>query len=440
MHSIVNINVFKKKGKIIMENKIIRRAPLGNPRRFWRQNRFVLSTFSLRSDDVRKAINTLVEAGFNLAEFGWCSHKQAEEGLRLAEEAGLDVLFQDFTVFGGMQENYLKRRIGPEVAAQMADKLRRYKHCIGTYNWDEPYVKNQLTEARRQIDLFRRELPERLPFTVAIPSYNRLYTWENDKFAGYLERYVTALDPEVLSLDYYPIGLHDYTPEKQLDDSYMWCDLGLMRKLCAKYSLPLWFYYQGVDLYDSKVFNYTQTRMMMYAACLYGAKGLQQYTALDAVFLADGSKGPYFEEQKQLNREFCYLGPTLMALNSQYVFHSDDLLPGDPHHAGLYDDIAESAFLAAPLPKRVSAGELTDAEGNVYLLVLNRDYDRDIRISLPLKKTARVYRVDRTDGYQYMTDDRTDVLNLELTKGDAVLLRLQDANDAPFTLEYRLEK
>ena len=424
-----------------MEHKILSRYPLGNPRRVWRQDKFILSTFSLRAGDPRQAVRLLKEAGFNLVELGWAPHEEAEAALRAAEELDIDLLYQDFSAFGGMQENHMERGVPAAVMKQLGDHLRPWRRCIGTYVWDEPYGEDQLREARRQADLIRHELPERLHFTVAIPSYNLKYTWQNGQFPDYLEQYVRIIDPPVLSLDYYPIGMPGvYTDEKQLDDSLLWCDLGLMRKLGRQYDLPIWFYYQAVDLHKYGTFHAAMVRCMMYAACLYGAKGLQQYTSAGSVLGENGGKGPLFEAQKQLHREFAALGGTLMALESEFVFHSTDLLPGCPYMEGLADDITGSELFAAPLPSRTSVAELHDAYGDRYVMVLNRDYEKPARLSLPLKDFYRLYAVDRETGEQHMTENAADVLRCFLAPGDAVLLRVQRSAEEPFTLEYRLEK
>lgn len=422
-----------------MEHRILNRYPLGNPRRVWRQDNFILSTFRAHTEALREGLENCVECGFNLLEMGWASHETAEEALRLCEELQVDILFQDFSRFGGMQEWHHNHGPWNGVKA-VADHIRPYRRCYGYYIWDEPYKEDQLANARRLVDLFQKEDPLRLPFTVAIPSYNDIYTWENGQFADYLERYVTVIDPPVLSLDYYPIGLPGYTDEHQLDDSLVWCDLGLMRLLGRKYQMPLWFYYLGNNLHNYSHFDFPMVREQMYAAALYGCKALQHFTVVDTVITDDGKRGRFFEQQQQIHREFKKLGNTLMALENRFVFHSDDLLPNAPFFAGLADDIAESAVFAAPLPTRVSAGELCDAYGNVYVMILNRDFTVPKAVSLPLKKTLRLYEVSRETGHQHLLCDATDRIDLTLAEGDAILLRVQDAKEDPFTVEYRLEK
>ena len=289
-------------------------------------------------------------------------------------------------------------------------------------------------------DECEREAPDLLPFTVAIPSYNPDDIWETDTFSAYLERYVTTIDPPILSLDYYPVGLPGYTLERQLDDSKMWLDLGCMKALGEKYGLPLWFYYQGVDLHKAGYFTFPMIRSMMYAATLYGCKALQHFSAVGSIIDQDGNKEWSFEDQKVIHEEFRNLGGTLMALTSKRVIHDQTLDTGFAAYAEMHGTEADSAYLANKLPKRASVAEFEDDYGNGYIMILNRDYEIAQSFSLPLNGDYRLYEVSKTDGCQYVIADSTDKIEITLDKGDAVLYRIQNTSEEAFTAEYRLIK
>ena len=187
-------------------------------------------------------------------------------------------------------------------------------------------------------------------------------------------------------------------------------------------------------------FEFPMVRMMMYAAVLYGAKALQQFTCVGSVIDEKGQKSIFFDETKAIHAEFRKLGNTLMALDSKYVFHSDDLLPTSPYMTGLADDITDSEVICGPLQDRVSVGELEDKYGNTYLVILNRDFTVDKTVELAMKKTSRIYEVSRETGRQSVLEDSTDKLTVTLAAGDAVLVRVQDAAEEAYTVEYRLEK
>jgi hypothetical protein len=418
-----------------MEHKIYARYPLGNPKRKWKQKSFLLSQFSAKAQDMRKALQTCKDAGFNLCEIAWASHEQAEEAARLCDEIGVDVLFQDMSRYGGMQEN---RKCEVSDLAAVIEEKRDVRHIVGYYIWDEPYHDDEITEARRLTDLCEEIAPHLMPFSVAIPSYNPTYTWQNRRYEEYLEKYASTIEPPMLSLDYYPIGMAEVTEELQCDKSLMWCDLGLLRKLGKKYDMPIWFYYQGQNLNKAERFTFPMIRCMMYAGVLYGAKGLQHYTATGSVITKEGEKDIFFEPQKQIHREFESLGNTLMALDCKRVIHDESVCPESVDFAALHETIKDSAYFSSPLPKRISVSEFEDAYGNGYVLIFNRDYETEQAVTLPLKEAFRIYETSKKDGSQHVIENEASIFSLTLAPGDARLFRFQSSKDAPFSIEYRL--
>ncbi len=434
-----------------MIHKTLLRYPIGNKRFIWKQEQFVLSSFGCDAGNMREAVKNLTEAGFNMLELGWSPHECSWQAVELCEEYGVDLIFQDLSIMGGMQHRFLDREVKVTQAAvdELVEKTKDKKHTVGFYVWDEPWYDYQFDEARRQCDMLEKAKPDALLFTVALPSYNSDFQWENGLYPEYFDKYITRMEPPILSLDYYPIGNYPmeteqfkYSPEHQLDTDYMWCDLALIRKKSIETGIPFWFYYQGCDLYKTGQLTFEMIRMMMYSAVMYGAKGLQHYRANeDAVIMhSDGSKGPYFKEQKAIHKELSALGNTLMALEPKLVYHSSDLLPGKSFAESLHDKYSDSAIVASPLPSRCSVGELEDAYGNRYMLVLNRDYTTEKEIRLPLKGEFRVYEVSKADGTQRVICDMTGELNLTLSAGDACLIRIQKSSEKAFTLEYKLSK
>ena len=441
------------------------RYQIGNKRFIWKQKDFILSTFSCcpqfdKADgDVKKvaekSVKHLKEAGFNMLELGWVGHNGAWAAVEACEKYEIDLIFQDTTIMGGMQDHFLENKVSLEVVKELVARLKHKRHVVGYYVWDEPHSDEQFKEARRQMDMLQQEDPEALLFTVAIPSCNCAgkdregYRWENNLYASYVERFIKKMDPPVLSFDYYPIGDyfsvwpgHIFTKEKQLDDTFMWVDLALHRKLALENGLPLWFYYQGIPLFEcTDYFIFPMVRCMMYGAILYGAKGLQHYAAGESTNMllkANGEKNIFFEDQKQIHAEISALGNTLMALESKRVYHSEEILSNCEYIKTLVNEVAESDILACELPYRTSVGELEDAYGNQYMIILNRDYEMPLRTILSLKDEFRIYEVSREDGSQRIIHDRVDSLAVDLNAGDAILLRVQKVDEEPYTIEYNL--
>ena len=458
-----------------MENKILKRYPIGNKRFAWKQKDYVLSTFAgfpqnnTHEGEVEVVADRFAkvhkEAGFNLLECGWVPHEGAWAMVDACEKNEINLLFQDMSLIGGMSHNYVDRHCTREEIKYVVDKLKDKKYTIGYYVWDEPQSEKQLAEARYQMDILQELDPEALHFTVAVPDYNanadRIKnpdgslmlgdTWENGKYVPYLERFAEKMDPPVMSFDYYPVGDyfnvwpgHKYSYENQLDDSFMLLSMAANRKVAKDHDLPFWFYYQGCSLYkctNREDFIFPMVRCFMYAGVLYGAKGLQNYstgTKSTRFINSDGTKGDFFEEQKQIHFEIANLGNTLMALTSKLIIHSDDLLPGCEFTKPYFNKVEESSIFAGTLPKRCSIGELEDEYGNKYAVILNRDYEKEVTFDLDLKDNFRVYEVSKEDGKQRVICDNVNKISVKLSGGDAVLYRFQKASEEAYTIEYEL--
>ena len=447
-----------------MKQIILNRYPIGNPRRKWTQDHFILSQFKAHGNNMRKHVKACADVGFDTVELGWASDEQADAAVQLCEQFGLGLIYQNMSRFGGawdrdpiggnhgpyysnMYQSMVRRGSWKEssfkgetdIRKVIAEK-RKWNSVVGYYVWDEPFFEEQFKICRKLTDDCENEDASALPFTVANPSYNPYFHWDDNAFPAYVERFADIIDPPVLSFDYYPIGTPEQNEEAQLDNSPMWCDLAAVKRIANSRKMPFWFYYQGVNLHKVPLFTFPMIRLSMYAGAMHGAKALQHYCATDAIVDDDGNRLPFFEPQKQINTEFKALGDTLMALECKHVFHDDACLPDFEPMKQYAEPLSDSTFLQGKLPYRTSVGEFGDSYGNRYMMVLNRDYLSDKTVTLKLNKCYRIYEVCRNDDLQYVKNDCTNMLSLHLEAGDATLLRLQPAEEEAFTVEYRLVK
>ncbi|MBQ3079513.1 MAG: hypothetical protein IJC48_05875 [Clostridia bacterium] len=431
-----------------MEKRILERFPIGNPRRVWRQKDFTLSTFSpgdvfFNFDDgnaaekMKKAVKTCYDAGFTMIELGWATPVQSEAALEAAEELGFDVIYQNLKRYGGMSTRIFCEQSDLE---GVMEETKKYRCIKGYYIWDEPMHKEQMLETRRLYDIMERKRPELLPFTVANPSYNNQYTWENGLYKKHITDFAEIIDPVVMSFDYYPIGMKEHNASVQLDESRLWLDLALSKRTADRHAMPFWYYYQGQDLHKTNSLTFPMVRLFMNAGVLYGVKGLSHYTAWEAVVDTDGGRGDFFEEQRRIHEEFKRLGNTLMALTLKRVIHDETLLKNCPYMDEFRVSIDESEHISGALPARISESEHIDDYGNEYIMILNRDYAEDQEIALVLKNEKRVYEVSKEDGRQRVIYERTGELRFTLRPGELKILRLQHPDDSPFEIEYRLKE
>ena len=429
-----------------METRIIYRHPLGNPRRKYRQDNLVISTFKAATGNPRLGLEHCKEMGFNMVEFGWVPPAEARKYIIACEEVEIDGLFQNWDAFGGMSENHGRKEVDMDALLPYLEYTRKFRHFAGHYVWDEPLTRETMEVARQQTDLLESLDPTRLIYDVALPgdnSYGR--NWDHDAYEQYLTEYLDIVDPAFASLDNYPFKPWFPKPADQLDSVYFCMDLALLRRLAKERNIPMWFYFQSIDnpwkhLYHS--LTPEMLRVQQYQALLHGAKGLQNYNVEPgAIRTEDGTKGPLFYATKELNYCCRQLGKTLMALESVAVFHSAELLKGNKHFDKLRQSLSESKILAEQeLPVRCSVGEFVDSEGNRYLMIQNRDYEITQQLDFVLQKEFRVYEVSKSDGKQRIRNEKVSKLGMLMKPGDAVLLRFQDAAEEAYLIDYALQK
>ena len=365
--------------------------------------------------------------------------------VRAAEMYGGKVLFQDLLRFGGMGANPPHCNTNDYEGA-MRDTAK-WKSVAGYIVYDEPILDADLDSTRHMIDYCEQHYPDKLPYTVANPNGHRLCHWKDNAYAPYVKKFIEVIDPVQMDFDAYPIGASaQYSNVEQLDNSSFWAGLEVVRRAAAEKEIPFWFYYQGQHFPWHKgqyVFTPAMERAMAFAGVLHGVKALSCYIEFDGyVDPKTGGHGKFFDAQKRLNDDLHNLGHTLMALCCQRVIHDEGLAPDHPAMEGYRTALVESALLDAekPLPRRISISEHTDAYGNQYLMVLNRDYENEAHISLSLKEPCHAYEVSKVDGEQHFQYENTTHLPLTLAPGDLALYRLQPATEEPYTLEYYLDK
>lgn len=436
-----------------MEHRLLARKPLGNPNRVWKQNTFLLSVSSpapmgIKPKDAytlrkaRRGVQTTLDAGFNLIGCLWADPELAMEIVCTAEALGGNVQFQDLLRYGGMGHRNVFCQTN-DYAGALRD-IEKWQCVKSFFLWDEPLLEEDLQKTREMLDYCEKVRPDLLPYTVANPDYNTLFKEDLPAYRAYIKRYLEVIDPAQMSFDYYPIGRSCYDPALQLDNSTMWSNLEFCRREAQERGIPFWFWYQGHRYHFHKVyytFSFPMARCMAYAGVLHGCKGLENYIEFDGyIDPATGGEGAFFAEQKALNRELQRLGNTLMALECERVIHDASLLPEDPSMEGYRASMEESTLLEGELLPRISVSEHHDAHGNKYLMVLNRDFEKDAHISLALKQPSHVYEVRKTDGEQELQYIDANSLPLRLAAGELRLYRIQPAAEEPFTVEYYLDK
>lgn len=436
-------------------------SPIGNPNRSYRQKEFIFSTFNISGNSgkemepamVDKAIQKLKKLGLNQIETAWAAHDTSLYALEVCEREGIDVIWQDTSLFGGFQGRIHRTTTEDEIKT-LVEQTKHYKHLKGYYIWDEPWKEVDIAATAEQTDWFDKYAPGKHAFSVMVPNYNPDYTWQNGTYPWFVGHFLDAVQPPVAALDYYPFGegnVKDYDGE-QLDNSSVWKDLGVVRREAQKRNMPLWFYFETLRTAQFPTYHFSMTRLQVNYALLYGVKCLQCYGIAGSLVSPDKlqevrrilefdyEEGCFYDDMRAMIGITLNLGKTLIALNSDHIYHSAEVLSEDDYfNTNFRESISgDNIFDLDGLPFRCTIGRLSDTYGNQYAAILNRDYIRAKTFSLPLKENFRLYEVSKADGKHYCVNNRTNHINITLEAGDMVIYRVQNCEDEVFDIEYEV--
>lgn len=251
----------------------------------------------------------------------------------------------------------------------------------------------------------------------------------NDKDLG-AEEYVRSWvdkEPDVLSFDVYP-----FLADGSLADKYFVIQ-ELFRRESLRGDVDLWSVIQSVGINGMiRKPNEDEIRYQIYTNLAYGVKGLTYFTYNtppgagfetfhDGLINRDGSRNDSYTWVKNLNAEVLKLGPTLLGLKSDAVYHTGTLPKGTKE--------LPANFFWQPTdrsqPMVVSA--FTNESGRKYVMVVNRDTEqsRTVSFSLPSKPDS-VNEVSKSTGDEVNTNynSTTGVLSSSFAAGEGRLYAL----------------
>ena len=441
-------------------NKIYKFHPIGNKKRSYRQSKFIFSTFNLTGNSrvemepamVDKAVQKMKKLGLNLIETAHSAMNTAMYALEVCEREGIDVVWQNYYLFGGFHDMF-RRPTTEEEVRDIVEKTKHYKHLKGYYIWDEPWEEADIHACAEQTDWFDKYAPGKHAFSVMNPHFDsRYHNWKNGRYPWYVGHFLDTVQPPVASFDYYPFGTENITEHDgdQLDRSQLWKDIGVVRRAALERDLPLWYYFGTLRTDPFPTYHFSMTRLQVNYALMYGAKGLQSYGLAGSlvspdkleekrrVLENDYEEGCFFDDMRSLIGNTLNLGKTFIALHSEHVYHGKEVLPDDDYfNEHFREDIRNDDLTdLEELPFRCSIGRLSDDWGNQYMTILNRDYLRTQVFTIPLNGTKRIFEVSKADGKHYCVNTSTDCLHVTLEPGDMAFYRVQDAEEEAFEVEY----
>lgn len=269
--------------------------------------------------------------------------------------------------------------------AALVRKVGKHPAVYGYHLKDEPN-KQEYAELGRAAARVRELAPDKWPYINLLPGTG------ND-YEIYVEEYIRACKPPILSFDNYSLAAQTGP------GAGFWTNIAQIREASLRHNIPFhsivltsahWMFHESKP---------EDIRLQCYGSLVYGAKGLAFYKfmseelpILGACDLGNFRMGPLdqfrektvtWEYLRNTNRQILNLAPTLLKLRSDDVYHIANTLP-ERNHAP-----TSTTLLKALPPGEYVIGDFTHEDGSRYAMIVNRslslscainpEYNRKIR-------------------------------------------------------------
>lgn len=325
------------------------------------------------------------QAGLNVS--GFCSVND----LTLVAAAGLTCLVTDPRANGYHWTKMPGEREIRKNLASLAREINDDPTVLGLFLYDEPTVR-QMPGLGKVVRLLSKTMPDEPSYINLLPSDATLGDMGVTSYDDYLKRFIHEVHPPFLSFD-------NYSVEQGVLLDRFFENLEAIRQWGLETKTPFW-----VTVLSDAHFNFmapsdATLHLQVYSALAYGARGIEYFPYFapaygnfrDAAVDAFGHRTRTWAMLRRVNEEVENLVPVLITLHSTGVYFSAPVPKGSkPLSASpLVASINATVLHAKPEPASFLIGEFKNAEGQTYLLLVNRDLKASMHFSIELRKPYR---------------------------------------------------
>ncbi|MEN6308009.1 MAG: beta-galactosidase [Anaerohalosphaeraceae bacterium] len=242
--------------------------------------------------------------------------------------------------------------------------------CWGINLHDEPSAKD-FARLRTTVDKLRQTSPGKLAYINLFPNYAGNAQLGADNYDQHVSRFVNEVEPDVLSMDHYPMMAPGADGRKGYCDN-----LEVMRKYSLQKNIPFWNFFNTMPFGPHYDPTEAQLRWQIYTSLAYGAKGVLyfcyytpaggEFPKGGAIIARDDRKTRHYYEAQRINRAIKNLGPTLMKLTSTKVYR---IQPKDDTAA-----VLKKAPIRLLTAGEYLVGEFVHEDGRKAVLLNNYDF------------------------------------------------------------------
>lgn len=266
-----------------------------------------------------------------------------------------------------------------------------------------------------------------------LPTYATTDQLGAPDYATYLEAWLAAAQPSVLSYDHY----HFLTTG---DRPGFFLNLALARQASLAHGVPFWQIVLAIPHLVYRPLTEAEKRWEVMQTLAWGGKGVMFFTYWTppiegwgaGLITVDGAQSTQYGEVQAINADAAAIGRYLVPATSVTAFQSGALDVGAaPRRPG------DAALVASAAP--TSVGVFTSA-GDTLILVANRDYTSAATVPVALSGSESPRLLDPDTGAWLSlpltpTVDGFTQVSLELPPGDGALLWTGHAKPGPLGAE-----
>ena len=330
--------------------------------------------------------------------------------LDLCHQVGLKAMIADQRMVTSLD--------APDARAKLDAIVADYSNHPALYGYfvvDEPRA-DAFKGLADVVEYLKEKDPAHAGFINLFPTYGPPFEPQHGTktYEEYVDRFVAAVRPRVLSYDHYPF-VTGYDRPQYFEN------LAVIRNAAIKAKLPFWQIAQVVQHYDYRHLTEAELRFQAMQTLAFGGRGLLWYTywypgepnptVRDAMIDYDGSRNPHYDMIKSINADAKAIAGELLRAQCWATYHVGE--------GGQYSLPAElKSPVQVETKGRLTIGIFHADEGERKLaLVANRDYQKDATVDVRNVEASFDARA-RT-----WTDTTSPVTTIHLAPGAARLFR-----------------
>jgi hypothetical protein len=328
--------------------------------------------------------------------------------LDVAQRHGLRVTVHDHR-FGTAVTSAPDWRAGVDAAVAT---YRDHPALAAYFVADEPPA-SELDRVAAVVAALRAADPAHLAYVNLLPNYIPTTALGAPTYEAYVEQFISEVQPELLSYDYYPFG-------KEKDRSTFFTNLATIRDAALRHDLPFMLIALAMPHGPYRDPTEAELAWQVHHALAYGARGVSYFAYWTPPenqewdfhygLIEDGRPTLHYFQVARLNRELRALAAALDGFRSIAVADSLGEI-GVAFPIGPID-----ALDGGP----ITAGLFGGPNGDLAVLLVNRDYRYGVTASLRLHPGAPPPEEFDPDAAQW---HRAASLTRPLAPGAALLLR-----------------